>query len=411
MPIIEKVRAENPQVEQIILARGEAGRKFPSLKEMMKVPELTHEDIEHLAATRPDSTEVAHMGPTGGTTGLPKVVPRTHNDYLCRAEYAARAWELSGRDTLLVVSPVTHDLTFSIGLCSTIFTFGRTVMLDSTDPQSICRTIEEEGITTVAWTPTFAYRLIHFEGLGDYDLSSLRVMYCGGGASSGELVKRVTETLGCDFLNGYGGTEGMSTLPRLDYDLERRCRTVGRPTCPYDTYRVVDDQGRELPPKTVGELAVKGPCIFTGYYKMREENARAFYEKGFFRTGDSAMIDDAGDIILSGRIKDIIVRGGENISPVEIEHLILQHPDVEAVAALGMPDPEMGERACAYIQTRPGANMDLETIVSFLKKQGASVLQFPERVECITTMPITGAKGLVDKKALLEDIQKKLKME
>ena len=200
----------------------------------------------------------------------------------------------------------------------------------------------------------------------------------------------------------------MSTLPRLHYSLERKCLAVGRPTCPYDTYRIVDPEGRECPPNVPGELAVKGPGIFTGYYKAVGENKQVFDKEGFFRTGDQAMVDDAGDIVLTGRIKDIIVRGGENISPVEIENLIMTHPDVAAVAVIGMPDPVMGESACAYIQARQEKEIGLEEVTAFLKSQGASVLQCPERVESIDAMPVTGAKGLVDKKALLEDIKKKM---
>lgn len=226
--------------------------------------------------------------------------------------------------------------------------------------------------------------------------------------SSADLIKTVSEKLCCHVLNGYGGTEGMSTLPRLHYDLERKCLTVGRPTCPYDTYRVVSPEGRDLPPNNPGELVVKGPGMFTGYYRMPQENMQVFDKDGFFRTGDQAMIDDSGDIIITGRIKDIIVRGGENISPVEIENLIITHPDVVAVAVIGMPDPVMGERACAYIQPRPGSDISLDKILSFLKDKGASVLQFPERIEVIDAMPVTGAKGLIDKKALLEDIKRKI---
>ena len=120
------------------------------------------------------------------------------------------------------------------------------------------------------------------------------------------------------------------------------------------------------------------------------------------------MVDDAGDIVLTGRIKDIIVRGGENISPVEIENLIMAHPDVEAVAVIGMPDPIMGEKACAYIQPRQGKQIGLEEINAFLKAKGASVLQYPERVELVNFLPVVGAKGLIDKKALREDIKRKI---
>jgi non-ribosomal peptide synthetase component E (peptide arylation enzyme) len=274
----------------------------------------------------------------------------------------------------------------------------------------MCRTIEKEKITAVAWTPTLVQRVIHYERLMNFDLSSLKKTYCGGGICPPELVQAASEKLGCHILNGYGGTEGMSTLPRPNYTLDRKCFTVGRPTCPYDTYKIVDAEGEVLPPNRPGELAVKGPGIFTGYYKMPEENRQVFDEDGFFRTGDQAMIDDFGDIVLTGRIKDIIVRGGENISPVEIENLILTHPDVRAVAVIGIPDPVMGERVCACVQTFQRREISLEEIKRFLKGKGASVLQCPERLELVDAMPVTGAKGLILKNALREKIIRKFGM-
>jgi 2,3-dihydroxybenzoate-AMP ligase len=407
-PIVQSVLKANHQLKYAIIVRGEGAEGSLRLHDLIDDTEPVEEDLQRLAQRRPDPMEVAHMGPTGGTTGLPKVVPRTHNDYLCRVEYLARSWELGSDDTLLLVAPVTHDLTFSVGLCSAIFTFGRTVMLDDTEAESICRIIEEERVTAIAWTPTLAYRLLHYERLKDFNLGSLEKMYCGGGISSPEFIRTLSEKLGCQVLNGYGGTEGMSTLTRLPYDLERKCLTVGRPTCPYDVYRIVDTEGRKVPPNVPGELAVKGPGMFTGYYKMPVENAQAFDKEGFFRTGDQALMDNAGDIVLTGRLKDIIVRGGENISPVEIENLIIAHPDVEAVAVIGMPDPIMGEKACAYIQPRQGKQILLEEIKAFLKTRGASVLQYPERVEIVDSLPVVGGKGLIDKKALREDIREKM---
>ena len=408
LPVVQKVLQENPGIKRVIFARGEATEIGLSLETLIKDGSLGTENLQRLARRRPDPIEVAHMGPTGGTTGIPKMVPRTHNDYLCRVEYVSRAWELGSSDTLLIVAPITHDLTFSIGLCSILFNFGRTVMLDATDAESICRTIEAEKITAVPWTPTLAHRVIHYERLQDFDLGSLKKMYCGGGISSPDFVREISDRLECHVLNGYGGTEGMSTLPGMHYSLERKCRTVGKPTCPYDTYRIVDPQGRECPANTPGELTVKGPGLFTGYYRAPDENSRVFDREGFFRTGDEAMVDEVGDIVLTGRIKDIIVRGGENISPVEMENLIMAHPDVVAAAVVGMPDPIMGERACAYIQARQDVGIDLEEINAFLKDRGASVLQCPERVESVDAMPVTGAKGLIDKKVLQEDIKKKI---
>jgi 2,3-dihydroxybenzoate-AMP ligase/mycobactin salicyl-AMP ligase len=411
LPVVQGVLKENPQIKLVIFVRGEAGDEGLSLEDLLREGRVETDGLKALAQRRPDPMEVGHMGPTGGTTGLPKVVPRTHNDYLCRVEYAARAWELTSDDILLIVAPVTHDLSFSQGLCSIIYTFGKAIMLDATDSESICRTIEEEKITAIAWAPALASRVSRYERLKDFNLGSLKKMYIGGGISSPDLVREISERLDCHVLNGYGGTEGMSTLPRMHYTLDRKCLTVGRPTCPYDTYRILDPEGRECPPNKPGELTVKGPGVFTGYYKSPEENRQVFDKEGYFRTGDQAMVDDAGDIVLTGRIKDIIVRGGENISPVEIENLLMTHPEVEAVAVVGMPDPVMGERACAYIQLRQGVELGLEEMNAFLKGKGASVLQCPERVELVDSMPVTGAKGLIDKKVLKKDIMEKRKEE
>jgi non-ribosomal peptide synthetase component E (peptide arylation enzyme) len=184
--------------------------------------------------------------------------------------------------------------------------------------------------------------------------------------------------------------------------------TVGKPTCPYDTYKVVSPDGKELPPNTPGELMIKGPGVFTGYYKAPEENAKVFNEEGFFRTGDLARIDEKGIVTLTGRIKEIIKRGGESISATEIEILISSHPDVAIVAVIPMSDPVFGERVCAYIQPKPGASLSFEKIIAYLKEKKASVLQLPERIEFIETMPFTKAEK-VDKKLLREDIERKLK--
>jgi non-ribosomal peptide synthetase component E (peptide arylation enzyme) len=166
--------------------------------------------------------------------------------------------------------------------------------------------------------------------------------------------------------------------------------------------------GNELPPNSEGELVLRGPGVFTGYYNNPEENQKVFTKDGFFRTGDVAKIDEKGYITITGRIKEMINRGGESISATEIERLINRHPGVAAVAVIPMPDPLMGERVCAYIQPKTGAQLDFEGIISFLGEQKASVLQLPERIEFIDAMPYTGVQK-VDKKSLREDIERKLK--
>lgn len=407
LPVIENVLRENRQLRHVILVRGKTTDNYPRLEALIDDAELAEDQLHLLAERRPDPTQVAHMGPTGGTTGLPKVVARTHNDLICNVEYAALAWELGHHDICLLAGPIAHDLTFTKGLCGTIFTYGKSVLLDSTEPQAICQAIERERVTAVVWVPTLARRLAHFDRLKDYDLRSLKKMHCGGGASTPDLIKEVMEKVGCHYFNAYGGTEGQSTMTRIADDVEITHHTVGRPTCPYDTYKVVDSQGNALPPDTAGELLVKGPGVFSGYYRAPEENEKVIDQEGFFRTGDVAKIDASGNITLTGRIKEMINRGGESISATEIERLIMDHPDVEMAAVVPMPDPVMGERVCAYIQSKAGVTLTFEGIISFLKDQGASVLQLPERIEFIDSMPLTKSEK-IDKRTLIEDITKKL---
>jgi len=409
LPIITDVIKEHSQIQHVILVRGQAQESFLSLEKLVETAELNEGNLLKLAERRPDPMQVAHMGPTGGTTGLPKVVPRTHNSMLCNVDYAARAWEMNSDDICLLAGPIGHDLTFTKGFCANIFTYGKTVFLDSTDPGDICRTIEAEKVTAVVWVPTLASRLIQFEGLKKYDLRSLKKMHCGGGASLPDLIKEVREKLGCTYFNASGSTEGQSTMTRSNDELETVYHTVGRHTCPYDHYKVVDRDGNELAINTNGELLLKGPGVFSGYFKTPEENARVFDRDGFFKTGDVAKIDDAGNITLTGRLKEMINRGGESISATEIEKLISGHPDVALVAVIPMPDPEMGERVCTYIQPTPGADLSFKKIITFLKDSKASVLQLPERIEFIESIPLTQT-GKLNKLVLIEDIRKKIGM-
>jgi 2,3-dihydroxybenzoate-AMP ligase/mycobactin salicyl-AMP ligase len=408
LPIIKEVLKESPQMKNVILARGGDQKDYFSLEALIQDAELTEKNMTALSQRRPDPMQVAHMGPTGGTTGLPKIVPRTHNDLICSSEHVARAWEMDNRDICLLVGPIGHDLTFTKGFLVSILTSGKTVFLDSIDLDDICGAIEREKVTALVWVPTLARRLVGFEGLINYDLSTLKKMQCGGGASLPDLINDVREKLGCTFFNAYGATEGQTTMTRSDDPLEILYTTVGKPTCPYDSYKVVDRDGEELPPNTAGELLIKGPGVFTGYYKNPEENEKMFDKEGYFRTGDVAKTDEKGNVTLVGRIKEMINRGGESISAVEVEKLIADHRDVAVVAVVPMPDPEMGERVCAYIQPRPGARLHFNDILSFLKERKASVLHFPERIEFIDAMPFTKAEK-IDKMALVKDIEEKIK--
>jgi len=407
LPIIDAVQKDSPRLENVILVPGSGNGDHLSLEKLIAAADLSATKLSKLANRRPDPMQVAHMGPTGGTTGLPKLVPRTHNDLICGSDFCARAWEMDIQDICLLAGPIGHDLTFTKGFLGSVLTYARCVFLDSTEPDDICRTIEQEKVSTIVWIPTLARRLVEFERLDDYDLSSLKKMHCGGGASLAGLILDVRDKLNCRFFNGYGATEGQTTLTRPDDDFETVKTTVGRPTCPYDSYKVIDSRGRELPPNTCGELVIKGPGVFTGYYQNPGENAKVFLPDGFFRTGDLARIDEKGYITLCGRLKEMINRGGESISATEIEKLISEHPEVIMTAVVAMPDPQMGEKACAYIQAAPRSDLTFEKLIAFLKSRGSSVLHLPERIEFVATMPLTKS-GKIDKRSLTEDIGRKI---
>jgi len=399
LPIIEDVRRENPQLRRVILCRSTTDHSYDRLEDIISDTTITDKEHQRLAGLRPDPGAIAHMGPTGGTTGVPKIAPHTHNSFLCKVEYSARASEFNQQTTCLVVLPAAHDLPFANGICATIFACGKLVLSNSTNPEGICEAIQVEKVNTVIWVPTLTYRMLQSEITADYDLSSLELIYCGGGASSPEMIRGATEKFQCTFLCGYGGTEGMLVTTRKQDDAETLCRTIGKPTCCYDHYKVIDDAGNELPTDHIGHLVVKGPSMFAGYHNMAEENAAAFTEDGYFRTGDLAAIDAAGYIRLAGRAKDTIKRGGESIFAPEIENLIGDHPDVAVVAVIGVPDPEMGERVCAVIQTKAGAQLSLDEVIAFLKSRGASVLQYPEFVRIVDEIPLKPT-GKVDKAQL-----------
>ncbi|MFC1992018.1 (2,3-dihydroxybenzoyl)adenylate synthase [Chloroflexota bacterium] len=405
-PIINDVVKANPQLEYIISVRGNEIQSSVSFENLILDVDLNKENLNELSEKKPDAGEVAFILPTGGTTGLPKAVPRTHNSAVCEAEYKAEAREQSSNDVCLISVPLEHNLGLA-AMTSTIFSFGKLVFLDSTRPEDFCKTVKRERVTCAPLVPTLLARLVNFASLTKYDMSSLKALYVGGAKTQSDVIRAVHNKIGKVYISAFGMSEGPTCTTRLDDNEDIIINTIGKLCCPYDEFKVVDADGRELPNNTEGELIAKGPGVFSGYLKYPEENKRAFTSDGFFITGDLAVIDDDGNVRITGRMKDIIIRGGENISPVEIESLISTHPDVDDVAVVGMPDEELGERACAYIKPRGNARPVLEDIVLFLKNQGASVLQLPERIEFIEIIPLTKI-GKADKKVLREDIKRRL---
>jgi non-ribosomal peptide synthetase component E (peptide arylation enzyme) len=248
---------------------------------------------------------------------------------------------------------------------------------------------------------------LEFDGIDKYNFHYLRKISAGGEPATPDLLERVRKKLHCACISEFGMSEGPLCRTRLDDDPETVRGSVGKPICPHDEFKILDDFGQALPAGTDGELAARGPGIFAGYLKNPTENERAFTKEGFFRTGDLARMDRDGNVTITGRIKDVINRGGEKISPAQVEKLLLAHPQIADAAVIGMPDSALGEKICAYIRVETGATLDHEDIRTFMEESGASKHLIPERIEFVAALPLTEA-GKHDKKALREDIRHKL---
>ncbi|MNZ88961.1 2,3-dihydroxybenzoate-AMP ligase [compost metagenome] len=265
--------------------------------------------------------------------------------------------------------------------------------------------IASEGVTITGLVPPQALIWLDAASTRNDNLSSLQVLQVGGSKFSAEAAGRVKGTLGCTLQQVFGMAEGLVNYTRLDDPEETIIHTQGRPMSPYDEIRIVDKDDCEVAPGEVGQLITRGPYTIRGYYKGEEHNTRAFTEDGFYRTGDLARVNSSGYLIVEGRVKDQINRGGDKVAAEEVENHLLAHPRVHDAAIVSMPDEYLGERSCAFIvpyQPAPSAG----ELRIFLKERGLAAYKIPDRVEFVDAFPRTGV-GKVSKKMLRELIAQK----
>lgn len=354
----------------------------------------------------PSSGDVAFLQLSGGTTGLPKLIPRTHDDYIYSLRMSAEVCGLNEHSVYLAVLPIAHNYPLSSpGVLGTLYAGGRIVLARGASPDEALPLIAKEGVTIAAVVPPLALIWLDAAESRRYDLTHLEVLQVGGAKFSAEAAKRVRTTIGCTLQQVYGMAEGLVNYTRFDDPEETIINTQGRPMSPYDEIRIVDDEDNEVAPGEVGHLLTRGPYTIRGYYQAEQHNARSFTTDGFYRTGDMARMTPAGYLVIEGRAKDQINRGGDKVAAEEIENHLLAHPGVHDAAVVSMPDEFLGERTCAFVIPYEAAITGSE-LKAFLRDRGLALYKIPDRVEFVESFPQTGV-GKVSKKMLREQIAAK----
>ncbi|MET9565168.1 (2,3-dihydroxybenzoyl)adenylate synthase [Streptomyces tauricus] len=392
-----------------VLVAGDAvGPGSVDLRELCAPATDPVADSARLDAVGPAGGDVAVFLLSGGTTGLPKLIARTHDDYVYNIRRSAEVAAVDATTVYLVSLPAGHNFPLACpGILGTLAAGGTVVTLPSPQPERAFATIAAEGVTHTAVVPAVAARWMEYaEEHGPEQVASLRVLQVGGARLADELARKVRPALGTTLQQVFGMAEGLLNFTRLDDSDDVVCTTQGRPMSPADEVRVVDESDRDVAEGEPGLLLTRGPYTPRGYYRAAEQNARAFTADGWYRSGDICRRTAAGNLIVEGRDKDMINRGGEKISAEEVENLVYQLPEISQVAAVAMPDRELGERVCLYAVLRPGATLTLERIRSSMQRIGVARFKLPERLVLVDELASTKV-GKIDKKALRADIARR----
>ena len=382
---------------------GEAPEGFLSLTDLIRrQPRRSPEELKNITI---DPEDPALFQLSGGTTGVPKLIPRSHNDYVYNSKAATAVTAVGPDKILLDVLPLAHNLPLACpGLQGFLLHGGKVVLANTTRGEEIFPLVERHRVTHIHVVPALLIRWVNDPLIKKFDLSSLQVIQSGGQRLQPEVRRRTKELIpGVTVQENFGMSEGLLMFVRLDDPEDVRMETVGRPISPDDEVRLVDDDDNEVAPGEIGEFLARGPYTLRGYYGAPEHNARAFTSDGFYRSGDLMRQHPSGNYMVAGRKKDLINRGGEKISAEEIENLILTHPAVQNAACVPIPDPTLGERMCACVILRRGAALTLEQLVSFLTTEEIAKHKLPERLEIMDDFPLSPF-GKVSKKDLTEKI-------
>ena len=400
--LILPLQNQLPQLQQIV-----GVDKLAPATSSISLSQIIADNTPLTTAITTHGDELAAVLFTSGTEGLPKGVMLTHNNILASERAYCARLNLTWQDVFMMPAPLGHATGFLHGVTAPFLIGARSVLLDIFTPDACLALLEQQRCTCMLGATPFVYDLLNVLEKQPADLSALRFFLCGG-TTIPKKVARECQQLGIKLLSVYGSTESSPhAVVNLDDPLSRFMHTDGYAAAGVEI-KVVDDARKALPPGCEGEEASRGPNVFMGYFDEPELTARALDEEGWYYSGDLCRMDEAGYIKITGRKKDIIVRGGENISSREVEDILLQHPKIHDACVVAMPDERLGERSCAYVVLKaPHHSLSLEEVVAFFSRKRVAKYKYPEHIVVIEKLPRT-ASGKIQKFLLRKDIMRRL---
>ncbi|MCS1309526.1 medium-chain fatty-acid--CoA ligase [Escherichia coli] len=400
--LILPLQNQLPQLQQIV-----GVDKLAPATSSLSLSQIIADNTPLTTAITTHGDELAAVLFTSGTEGLPKGVMLTHNNILASERAYCARLNLTWQDVFMMPAPLGHATGFLHGVTAPFLIGARSVLLDIFTPDACLALLEQQRCTCMLGATPFVYDLLNVLEKQPADLSALRFFLCGG-TTIPKKVARECQQLGIKLLSVYGSTESSPhAVVNLDDPLSRFMHTDGYAAAGVEI-KVVDDARKTLPPGCEGEEASRGPNVFMGYFDEPELTARALDEEGWYYSGDLCRMDEAGYIKITGRKKDIIVRGGENISSREVEDILLQHPKIHDACVVAMPDERLGKRSCAYVVLKaPHHSLSLEEVVAFFSRKRVAKYKYPEHIVVIEKLPRT-ASGKIQKFLLRKDIMRRL---
>ncbi len=400
--LILPLQNQLPQLQQIV-----GVDKLAPATSSLSLSQIIADNTSLTTAITTHGDELAAVLFTSGTEGLPKGVMLTHNNILASERAYCARLNLTWQDVFMMPAPLGHATGFLHGVTAPFLIGARSVLLDIFTPDACLALLEQQRCTCMLGATPFVYDLLNVLEKQPADLSALRFFLCGG-TTIPKKVARECQQRGIKLLSVYGSTESSPhAVVNLDDPLSRFMHTDGYAAAGVEI-KVVDDARKTLPPGCEGEEASRGPNVFMGYFDEPELTARALDEEGWYYSGDLCRMDEAGYIKITGRKKDIIVRGGENISSREVEDILLQHPKIHDACVVAMSDERLAERSCAYVVLKaPHHSLSLEEVVAFFSRKRVAKYKYPEHIVVIEKLPRT-TSGKIQKFLLRKDIMRRL---